>query len=102
MGMFEVKVKLASLATPMQTEELSLLVDSGATLSWIPRSTLEGLGVAPYSHLPFVLADGRRLERDISAVLLMIDERKAPIEKKLLPRDLMALNICARSSTALI
>jgi predicted aspartyl protease len=119
MGMFDVKVKLANLAAPMRTEELSLLVDTGATLSWIPRDMLERLGVTAFSRLPFTLADGRRLERDISAVLLTIDGRKAPVPvafgepgeeavlgatalealgfvvdpvaKKLVPRDLRAL-----------
>ncbi len=79
MGMFEVNVKLANLATPTQTEELSLLVDTGATLSWIPRAILEKLGVKASSRLPFTLADGRRLERDTTAVLLTIDGRKAPV-----------------------
>jgi clan AA aspartic protease len=122
MGLFEVKVKLASLATPMLAEEISLLVDTGATLSWIPREILERLGVAPLSRLPFTLADGRTLERDVTAVLLTIDSRKAPVEvafgepgeeavlgataleglgllvdpvaKKLLPRNLFALRRC--------
>jgi predicted aspartyl protease len=119
MGMFEVKVELASLAVPTQTEELSLLVDTGATLSWIPRDILERLGVAPFSRLPFTLADGRRLERETTALLFTIDGRKAPVPvafgepgeeavlgatapeilgfavdpaaKKLVPRDLLAL-----------
>jgi clan AA aspartic protease len=80
MGMFEVNVKLANLAAPNQTEEVSLLVDTGATLSWIPRAILEKLGVKAFSRLPFTLADGRRLERDTTAVLLTIDGRKAPVQ----------------------
>lgn len=56
MGMFEVNVKLTNLAAPGRAEEVSLLVDTGATL-----------------------ADGRRLERDITTVLLTIDGRKAPV-----------------------
>jgi clan AA aspartic protease len=79
MGMFEVKVKLANLASPSQTVEVSLLVDTGATLSWIPRTILDKLGVKAFSRLPFSLADGRRLERDTPAVLLTIDGRKAPV-----------------------
>ena len=79
MGMFEVKVKLANLATPSRTEEASLLVDTGATLSWIPRQVLESLGATVLSRLPFELADGRRLERDITTVLFTIDGRKAPV-----------------------
>jgi clan AA aspartic protease len=80
MGMFEVNVKLANLATPSQTEELSLLVDTGATLSWIPRAILKKLGVTAFSRLPFTLADGSRLEREVTAVLLTIDGRKAPVQ----------------------
>jgi clan AA aspartic protease len=79
MGMFEVSVKLANLAAPARTEEVSLLVDTGATLSWIPRHVLESLGAIVFSRLPFELADGRRLERDVTTVLLTIDGRKAPV-----------------------
>ena len=119
MGMFEVRVRLANLVALDRAAEVSLLVDTGATLSWIPRQVLEQLGVTPFSRLPFSLADGRRLEREITAVLLTIDGRKAPVEvafgepgeeavlgataleglgfvvdpvaKKLIPRDLLAL-----------
>src|SRR5438046_10065692 len=79
MGMFDVKVKLANLAAPGRTEELSLLVDTGATLSWIPREILQKLGVTAFSRLPFSLADRRVLERNTTAVLLTIDGRKAPV-----------------------
>jgi clan AA aspartic protease len=117
--MFNVTVRLSNLAALGRGEEVSLIVDTGATLSWIPREVLEKLGVSPFSRLPFSLADGRRLERDITAVLLTIDGRKAPVEvaygeegeeavlgataleglgfmvdpvaKKLVPRDLLAL-----------
>ena len=78
MGMFEVKVKLASLTAPGRTEEVSLLVDTGATLSWIPREVLQKLGVTAFSRLPFSLADGRRLERDVTAVLVTFDGRRLP------------------------
>ena len=79
MGMFEVKVELANLAAPGRAEEVSLLVDTGATLSWIPREVLQKLGVTAFSKLPFSLADGCVLERDTTAVILTIDGRKAPV-----------------------
>lgn len=79
MGMFEVNVKLTNLAAPGRAEEVSLLVDTGATLSWIPREILNRLGATVFSRLPFELADGRRLERDITTVLLTVDGRKAPV-----------------------
>jgi clan AA aspartic protease len=119
MGMFEVKVRLASLSAPNRTEEVSLLVDTGATLSWIPRELLEKLGAAPLSRLPFRRANGRRIERDVAAVLLTVEGRRAgvtvafgdpgeeavlgataleglgfmvdPVGKKLVPRNLFAL-----------
>jgi len=47
MRMFEVKVKLASLTAPGRTEEISLLVDTGATLSRMPREVLMGFMVEP-------------------------------------------------------
>jgi clan AA aspartic protease len=95
------------------------LVDTGATLSWIPREILERLGLAPVSRLPFTLADGRTLERETTAVLLTIGGRKGavpvafgepgeeavlgataletlglvvdPVAQKLVPRNLLAL-----------
>src|SRR5713101_5053002 len=116
MGLFEVKVNLAS---PSQTADVLLLVDTGATLSWIPRTILEKLGAKAFSRLPFTLADGRRLERDTTAVLMTIDGRRGavqvafgepgeeavlgatsleglgfvvdPVSQKLVPRDLLAL-----------
>ncbi len=119
MGLFEVRVKLANMSSPGRSEEVSLLVDTGATISWIPRSTLQKLDVKPVSSLPFSLADGRTLERETSAVLLTIDGRKGavpvafgepgeeavlgataletlgllvdPVGQKLLPRNLLAL-----------
>jgi predicted aspartyl protease len=118
-GLFEVNVKVANLASPEHIREIALLVDTDATLSWIPRGVLESLGVVPISRLPFSLADGRRLEREITGVLLTIDGRHAPVsvafgepgeeavlgatalealgfavdpvEKRLVPRDLLAL-----------
>lgn len=79
MGMSEVNVKLTNLAAPGRAEEVSLLVDTGAALSWIPREVLNRLGATVFSRLPFELADGRRLERDITTVLLTVDGRKAPV-----------------------
>jgi predicted aspartyl protease len=129
MGLFDVTVKIGNLGTPAKSEEVSLLVDTGVTLSWIPRNILERLGVAPFSRLPFTLADGRTLDRDTSAVLLTIDGRKAavpvafgepgeeavvgatalevlgflvdPTDGKLVPRNLRALMARLRSLPAI-
>jgi clan AA aspartic protease len=119
MGLFQVKVKLANPANPERSRDVSLLVDTGATLSWIPREVLESLQVKPTSKLPFQLADGRILERDVGAALFTINGKRLPvpvafgdpgeepvlgatalesmgfavdpIEQKLVPRPLLAL-----------
>jgi predicted aspartyl protease len=54
-------------------------VDSRAILSALPRSVLEELGLSSISKLPFVFPDGRKLERDMTNIILTIAERSAPI-----------------------
>jgi len=119
MGMFEVRVKVANLVAPDRSSEVSLLVDTGATLSWIPRQVLESLRVTPTSRLGFVLADGSQLDRPVGGVVMTVNGRTLPVpvafgepgeeavlgatalealgfavdpvEKKLVPRKLRAL-----------
>jgi clan AA aspartic protease len=47
-------------------ETVEALADTGASYTWAPSSVLEGLGVVPAFRFPFVLADGRRIERDMA------------------------------------
>jgi len=119
MGMFEARIRIANFEKPERSAELSLVVDTGATLSWIPRQVLERLEIEPLSRLPFSLADGKSVQRDIGGVLLTFDGRKAlvsvafgesgetallgataletlglvvdPVDKKLIARDLLRL-----------
>jgi len=78
-GSFEAKVRISNLEKPDRFADLSLVVDTGATLSWIPRQVLEGLEIEPLSRLPFTLGDGRVLQRDIGGLLLSIEGRRGPI-----------------------
>ena len=73
MGRFEVKVTVSNPARPERHAEVSLLVDTGATLSWISRELLESLGVQSVSRSRFTLPDGRRLERETGGVLLTLN-----------------------------
>src|SRR5260370_41591980 len=73
MGMFEVQVKLANPGEPSRSSEVSLLVDTGATLSWVPRELLQRLGVRPTTRLEFQFADGRTTLRDEGAALFTLD-----------------------------
>ena len=119
MGAFEVTVTVANAASPRRSAQVALLVDTGATLSWLPRDLLEGLGVENISRSRFILGDGSRLERDTAVALFTLDGKTMavpvafaeagessvlgatgleilgfavdPVEKKLVPRDLLAL-----------
>lgn len=43
-----------------------MVVDTGAYMSILPRSVLEGLGIRPVTRRSFGLADGKtRIERDV-------------------------------------
>ena len=79
MGSFETRVRIANLEKPELFAEISLVVDTGATLSWIPRTVLEKMEIEPLSRLPFTLAAGRVLERDIGGLLLSINGRRGPV-----------------------
>lgn len=59
-------------------EPLEVLVDTGATYTWIPRDILERLGVTPEESRPFVLADGREVAYDVAWVRIRIDGRSQP------------------------
>jgi len=118
-GLFEVKVTVSNPSAPNRSATVELLVDTGATLPWLPRPTLESIGIAPLGRRGFLLADGRRVERETGIVRLTLDGVAIgatvvfaeagegsmlgatalealgmavdPVGKKLLPRDLMAL-----------
>lgn len=119
MSMFQVSAKVANPAAPGRSAEVSLLVDTGATLSWIPRNIIEQLGVVAETQFSFLLADGRETVRPVGPVKMTIEGRSLtlpvtfcepgeeavlgvtalevlgfavdPIEMKLVPRKHLAL-----------
>jgi predicted aspartyl protease len=125
MGVFDVTLQVANPATPNSASSLQLLVDTGATLSSMPRPFLQSIGVLPGMTRAFLLADGRRVYRETGSVLATIDGVTMPIPvmfadehnppvlgataleilgfavdpiaKKLLPRDLLALQSSFRA-----
>ena len=46
------------------------LVDTGSEATWIPRTVLESLGVAVERKRSFIVADGRRIARDIGYAII--------------------------------
>jgi len=57
---------------------LELLVDTGASFSWISKARLERLGVRPAYQMPFRTIDGRVLERDMAVIYIGTDGRSVP------------------------
>ncbi len=54
-------------------ETVDILVDTGATYTWVPRPLLERLGVLPTFRFPFLLADGGRIEQDMAETQIKLD-----------------------------
>jgi predicted aspartyl protease len=64
MGSFRVDVDVENPARPGERRTVrSVLVDTGAELSWLPAPVLEALGVERYATWRFRQADGTVLER---------------------------------------
>lgn len=59
------------------SRRLRLLVDTGASLSFIPRNILEELGVAPVDVEPFELGDGRIVERQVGPAIVRYQGKEA-------------------------
>ena len=64
MGTFRVDVEIENPARPGERRTLrSVLVDTGAELSWVPADVLESLGIQRYNKRHFRQADGTIIER---------------------------------------
>lgn len=73
MGTFRVDVEIANPAHPGDWRVLrSVLVDTGAELSWFPRAALEPLGIERIKVWHFRQADGTVLARWTGAVRLRV------------------------------
>lgn len=73
MGTFRVDVEIENPARPGERREVrSVLVDTGAELSWVPGSVLESLGIERYRKALFRQATGSIVERWIGAALMHV------------------------------
>ena len=72
MGTFNVELEIGD-PDGLRFESVEAMVDSGATYTTVPASLLRGLGVAPISRASFVLADGRRTEREIGQTWVRLE-----------------------------
>lgn len=73
MGTFRVDIAIENPAHPGERRVLrSVLVDTGAELSWVPAELLESLGVARNNRWRFRQADGTVLERWTGIVVISV------------------------------
>jgi predicted aspartyl protease len=72
-GTFRVDIAIENPARPGTTRRLpSVLVDTGAELSWVPSEVLESLGIERYNKWHFRQADGTILERWAGAAFVHV------------------------------
>ena len=75
MGATHVTVTVRNAAEPSRTWDGLFLVDTGATDCLVPRPALEAIGLAPRGQRVYELADGRKLQVDVTvAEIEFMDE----------------------------
>ena len=76
-GSFRVDVEIENPARPGERRALrSVLVDTGAELSWVPAEVLESLGIERYNTWHFRQADGTILERRTGAAFIHVGGKR--------------------------
>ena len=78
MSTFTAKLRIWNPEDPQKIEELEPFVGTGAAFSWISRTRLQRLGIAPSRRMKFRTIDGRLLERDLAIVYVGANENTAP------------------------
>jgi predicted aspartyl protease len=79
MGLFRTTIEVESLQQRGPRRSLpNTLVDTGSEYTWIPRAELEALGITPQRKQGFIVADGRRIDRDIGYALVHAGGTEAP------------------------
>jgi predicted aspartyl protease len=78
MGETYVKVSVRRAPEAESWEELNLIVDTGATYSWMPRSVLEKLRVQPIRKASFRTIKGDVVTRNIGYVFVEYEGELGP------------------------
>ena len=73
MGLTHIEAIIVNPANPRKTKKLSLLVDSGAVYSVVPKTVLGQLGVKPHSTKTCKLADGSEIKRKVGDVVFKLN-----------------------------
>ena len=81
MGSFRVEIELENPAHPgVRSSVGSVLVDTGAELSWVPANVLQALGIERNQLWRFRQADGTVLERWAGSALIHLAGKRAADE----------------------
>ena len=75
---FRIEVTVKNLESPTRTRTLSLLVDTGATYTALPRDVIDSLGCRPIGTRRVLLANGREEEWPIGLVLMTLENQELP------------------------
>lgn len=78
MGTFRVDVIVSNLREPSRSHSLSLLVDTGATYTTLPRDIIEALRCEPIGARRVRLGDGREEEWPVTNVMLRLEGQEGP------------------------
>ncbi len=79
MGLFRTTIEIRNWERQGSWRALpDTLVDTGSEYTWIPRQVLEELGVIRQRKQGFVVADGRRIDRDVGYALVRVAGSEAP------------------------
>ena len=79
MGLFRTDIEIESLDQRGRRRAVpDTLVDTGSEYTWISRQLLESLGIVAQRKQAFLVADGRRIERDIGYALVRAGGAEAP------------------------
>ena len=73
MGLFKSKIAVWNPAAPAKTEEVEVLVDTGASYSWFLRDRLKALNIRSTGKMQFRTIDGRGIEREVAPVFVRSD-----------------------------
>jgi predicted aspartyl protease len=73
MGIFTAKLRVWNPAGSSAAEEFEVMVDTGASYSWVLRSRLEHLGVRPVRKMQFRTIEGHTIERELAPVFVATD-----------------------------
>jgi predicted aspartyl protease len=78
MGEVRVEVVVVNPHTGAQSEPVTALADTGATLAVLPGPILDRLRIQRLRKVGLILADGRRTERDVGDAAITLNEESVP------------------------